>query len=633
MPVKEALAELRALKPGESFSYRALAKKYGCCRSTLTRQHKQEVASHEDKALSQRLIHPRDEEELVQYIARLTERHLMPTRQMIRNFATPLAGKEPSDTWVSDLLRRHTDRLLTAWTTPMEAGRHQADSYEKYRCYFDLVHSKMAQYELLPENTYNMDEKGFAIGVTGRSKRIFDKVLYGKKQFKQSLHDGNREWVTLLACICADGTALPPGIIYSAAGRAVQQSWVAPITPKEHSVHFTTSPNGWTNNDLGLTWLEQVFNRYSKPKARRRWRLLIIDGHGSHVTKDFITYCNNNKILLLIFPPHATHTLQPLDVVCFKPLSQNYTKGLDQRIQKTQGWVPVKKTDFFPLFWDAWVKTFTKELVLKAFEATGLFPQNADKILHRFKQATPRRLTTPPQQTALSTESGEPPWLKAKSLLRSVVVDNNSEAIGSLEQYIHHLSVQNQLLQHQLDGCKEAVLERKRMQGKQRVLPLYAHNLNWKGGAKWWSPSSKKEADARQDAFDAYEAEQEAAKATKRELKKTQKLLKQKQDEQKAVRQEREKKERDERKAAERKAIDERKAERQRLKEARDAQKAVQLSQKGKRTASQSAAPRKKQNRGAAGVRSGGVAHELPSEPPATHSNRGRKIVPPQRFW
>jgi hypothetical protein len=114
MPVKEALAELRALKPGESFSYRALAKKYGCCRSTLTRQHKQEVASHEDKALSQQLIHPRDEEELVQYIARLTERHLMPTRQMIRNFATPLAGKEPSDTWVSDLLRRHTDRLLTA---------------------------------------------------------------------------------------------------------------------------------------------------------------------------------------------------------------------------------------------------------------------------------------------------------------------------------------------------------------------------------------------------------------------------------------------------------------------------------------------------------------------------------------
>jgi hypothetical protein len=130
----------------------------------------------------------------------------MPTRQMIRNFATPLAGREPSDAWVTRLLNRHSDQLITAWTTAMEAGRHEADSYGKYRAYFNLVHPKMAQYELLPENTYNMDEKGFAIGVIGRSKRIFDKVLYGKKQFRQSLHDGNREWVTLLACICADGT-------------------------------------------------------------------------------------------------------------------------------------------------------------------------------------------------------------------------------------------------------------------------------------------------------------------------------------------------------------------------------------------------------------------------------------------
>jgi hypothetical protein len=33
-------------------------------------------------------------------------------------------------------------------------------------------------YDVLPENTYNMDEKGFAIGVTGKTKWIFDKVLY-----------------------------------------------------------------------------------------------------------------------------------------------------------------------------------------------------------------------------------------------------------------------------------------------------------------------------------------------------------------------------------------------------------------------------------------------------------------------
>jgi hypothetical protein len=39
---------------------------------------------------------------------------------------------------------------------------------------------------------------------------------------------------------------------------------------------------------------------------------------------DFINFCNDNKILLTVFPPHATYTLQPLDVLLFKPLSDAY---------------------------------------------------------------------------------------------------------------------------------------------------------------------------------------------------------------------------------------------------------------------------------------------------------------------
>ena len=113
---------------------------------------------------------------------------------------------------------------------------------------------------------------------------------------------------------------------------------------------------------MGVAWLEQIFDRYTKRKARRRYWLLIIDGHGSHVTKAFIDYCDQHKILLLIFPPHATHTLQPLDVVCFKSLAQNYANQLVEHNHTTQGWYPVTKADFISLFWPAWVNTFTKAL-------------------------------------------------------------------------------------------------------------------------------------------------------------------------------------------------------------------------------------------------------------------------------
>jgi hypothetical protein len=79
-------------------------------------------------------------------------------------------------------------------------------------------------------------------------------------------------------------------------------------------------------NEIGLAWLKQVFDRFSKAKARRKDCLLIVSGHGSNVTMDFIKYCDQNKILLAILPPHSTHTKQPLDKVMFKPLSTAYSR-------------------------------------------------------------------------------------------------------------------------------------------------------------------------------------------------------------------------------------------------------------------------------------------------------------------
>jgi hypothetical protein len=40
----------------------------------------------------------------------------------------------------------------------------------------------MDEHNVLPENTYNIDEKGFIIGVIKKGKRVFNKALFGKKQ-------------------------------------------------------------------------------------------------------------------------------------------------------------------------------------------------------------------------------------------------------------------------------------------------------------------------------------------------------------------------------------------------------------------------------------------------------------------
>jgi hypothetical protein len=215
----------------------------------------------------------------------------------------------------------------------MDRQRHKADSLLKYDLYFDLLHGKIKEYDVKLEHSYNMDEKG----VLSRSKRVFSRQMWESKEVTEALQDGSREWITLLAAICADGEVLPPGLIYASANATIRDTWVADIKAGEHDVFVGSSPSGWSNNELGLAWLKQVFDRCTKEKARRgrEWRLLIVDGHGSHLTIDFINYCDSHRILLAILPPHSTHTLQPLDVVMFKPLSSSYSYELTTHLHRS----------------------------------------------------------------------------------------------------------------------------------------------------------------------------------------------------------------------------------------------------------------------------------------------------------
>ena len=148
MSLAKAVAERRAPDVNKPIPYTHLAEKHGVVRSTLTRQEQGKTTSREDKAIAQRLLTPTQESELIEYIEGLTKRHLPPTRTMIKNFASEIAGKEPSDSWVTDFLHRNRNHLISQWVTAMDSDRHKADSWQKYKQYFDLMHHKMEQYSI-----------------------------------------------------------------------------------------------------------------------------------------------------------------------------------------------------------------------------------------------------------------------------------------------------------------------------------------------------------------------------------------------------------------------------------------------------------------------------------------------------
>ncbi|KAF1953258.1 hypothetical protein CC80DRAFT_420573, partial [Byssothecium circinans] len=115
--------------------------------------------------------------ELVQYIGRLTDRGLLPIKEMIRNFGLQIAKKELRVHWANHFIQRHAKEALGAIATRMDRVRHQADLGIKYEQFFQLLLEKIKEYDIEPRHTYNMDEKGFLIGVIRRSKRIFIKAM------------------------------------------------------------------------------------------------------------------------------------------------------------------------------------------------------------------------------------------------------------------------------------------------------------------------------------------------------------------------------------------------------------------------------------------------------------------------
>jgi hypothetical protein len=95
----------------------------------------------------------------------------------------------------------------------------------------------------------------------------------------------------------------------------------------------------------------------------------------------FIDYCDTNRILLITYPPYSTHSLQPLDVGIFSPLSTAYSKNLEEFLHKLMGLSHITKWDFFRLFWPAWEQALLTSNILSSWRTVGIWPLNPEIVL------------------------------------------------------------------------------------------------------------------------------------------------------------------------------------------------------------------------------------------------------------
>ena len=184
----------------------------------------------------------------------------------------------------------------------------------------------------------------------------------------QGKQPGSRGWTTILECISAIGALTDPAVVYK--GKSVQQQWFPSQLDLFDNWHFTATENGWTTDATALEWLEKVFIPQTQPRDHSA-RLLILDGHGSHETTEFLWKCLEYNIYLLFLPAHTSHVLQPLDLTVFPSLKRACRKEL-QKLSSLIDSTPIGKRNFLICYQKARQGSITPSNIKSGWRTTGL---------------------------------------------------------------------------------------------------------------------------------------------------------------------------------------------------------------------------------------------------------------------
>ena len=113
---------------------------------------------------------------------------------------------------------------------------------------------------------------------------------------------------------------------------------------------------------------------------------IVLSNWQSHCTLSLLNWCQSNRILVAVFPPHATHRLRPLDVSLFRLLATHYSQTLDAHSRLSYGLASVTKQDFFKSFYSAFDRAFTEANIRSGWLKAGIEPFDPSQVLKISKE-------------------------------------------------------------------------------------------------------------------------------------------------------------------------------------------------------------------------------------------------------
>lgn len=396
-----------------------VARRFGVIRSTLDQRMKGITQDRNKAHQIDQLFTPGEEKAMQTWCEEMNEVGFPVNKLMLREMAQFILDNRDCQHivgvhWPDRFLKRHPTIELN-FVKYQEKTRRKAEAeVDIQRSFYRILSITIRKYKVTPNNIWNCDEKGITMGrMTGREKVI---TRAGSRNSQRTItSDSSREFVTTLECCNALGEILPPFICWPGkTHRAHMYGWGG---PHEDDATFTATGSGYMDNQAGLEFMEHHFIPHTSwdsqtvaaetmdpkgprfnisPDSYEPHRILIVDGHSSHIHFSVIQKALEYNIHVLCLPPHSTHIMQPLDVGCFGVFTKAYKKELRQWMLREPHRDMTKK-DFWEVLVAARNISYTVETIVAAWKSSGCFPVN------RWRGAPNADKTPPPSTPKNST--------------------------------------------------------------------------------------------------------------------------------------------------------------------------------------------------------------------------------------
>lgn len=231
--------------------------------------------------------------------------------------------------------------------------------------FFTILEEVRIKYKFKADRIYNADESGLSTVPTKLPKVITPK---GQRRVAKIVTAERGRNTTLVCAMSAAGSYVPPFLIF---GRVRMKPELLNGCPPGSDGR--AQPSGWMTTETFLVYLKH-FAHYAKPSIDDPV-LLLVDNHSSHISLSGINFCRENGIVLVGFPPHTTHRLQPLDVSFFGPFKAFYNQMCDSFLINHPG-IAITDKNIGPLFGEAYCRAANINNAVSGFRACGIEPFN-----------------------------------------------------------------------------------------------------------------------------------------------------------------------------------------------------------------------------------------------------------------